>query len=65
MDGELGRIRDARGKGLVPPAFLLDTAITQMEASLKTAREGGGLVEQPFPIAYDYFMLEPQIRLIN
>jgi uncharacterized protein (DUF885 family) len=45
LDGELGRIRDARGKGLVPPAFLIDKAITQMEASLKGAREGGGLVE--------------------
>ena len=45
LDGELGRIRDARSKGLVPPAFLIDKAITQMEASLKGAREGGGLVE--------------------
>ena len=45
LDGELGRIRDARAKGLVPPAFLIDKAITQMEASLKGAREGGGLVE--------------------
>jgi len=45
LDGELGRIRAARGKGLVPPAFLIDKAITQMEASLKGAREGGGLVE--------------------
>ena len=45
LDGELARIQDARGKGLVPPAFLIDKAITQMEASLKGAREGGGLVE--------------------
>ena len=45
LDGELGRMRNARGKGLVPPAFLIDKAITQMEASLKGAREGGGLVE--------------------
>ena len=45
LDGELGRIQDARAKGLVPPAFLLDKAVTQMEASLKGAREGGGLVE--------------------
>jgi uncharacterized protein (DUF885 family) len=45
LDGELGRIRDARGRGLVPPAFLIDKAIPQMEASLKGAREGGGLVE--------------------
>ena len=45
LEGELGRIRDARGKGLVPPAFLIDKAIAQMESSLKGARDGGGLVE--------------------
>ncbi len=45
LDGELGRIRAARGMGLVPPAFLIDTTIGQLEASLKSAREGGGLVE--------------------
>ncbi len=45
LDGELGRIRDARGRGLVPPAFLIDTALTQLEASAKSARQGGGLVE--------------------
>ena len=28
LDGELGRIQAARGKGLVPPAFLIDKAIT-------------------------------------
>ena len=44
LDGELGRIRDARGKGLVPPAFLLDKAIRQMELTLKDAQAGGGLV---------------------
>jgi uncharacterized protein (DUF885 family) len=45
LDGELDRIRAARGKGLVPPAFLIDKAITQLEASLKGARDGGSLVE--------------------
>jgi len=45
LDGELGRIQSARAMGLVPPAFLLDKAIGQMELSLKNAREGGGLVE--------------------
>ena len=45
LDGELGRIKDARARGLVPPAFLIDKAIPQMEASLKGARDGGGLVE--------------------
>jgi uncharacterized protein (DUF885 family) len=45
LDGELGRVQAARAMGLVPPAFLLDTAIGQMELSLKAARQGGGLVE--------------------
>ncbi|MFP5329499.1 MAG: DUF885 domain-containing protein [Alphaproteobacteria bacterium] len=45
LDGELGRIQSARATGLVPPAFLLDKAIKQMEMSIKGAREGGGLVE--------------------
>ncbi|TCJ38280.1 DUF885 family protein [Parafrankia sp. BMG5.11] len=39
LDGELGRIRDARGKGLVPPAFLLDKAIAAMESSIADARK--------------------------
>ena len=45
LAGELERIKDARGKGLVPPAFLLDKADTQMVAVLKSAMEGGPLVE--------------------
>ena len=44
LDGELGRIKEARGKGLVPPAFLLDKAIRQMELTLSDAQAGGGLV---------------------
>ncbi len=39
LDAELARIRDARGKGVVPPAFLLDKAIAQMEASITGAAE--------------------------
>lgn len=39
LDGELERIREARGTGVVPPAFLLDKAIAQMEASLASAAE--------------------------
>src|SRR6185295_8162633 len=31
--------------GLVPPAFLIDKAIAQMDLSVKNAREGGSLVE--------------------
>ena len=43
LDGELGRIRAAREMGLVPPAFLLDKAIRQMEAQLASLRDGGDL----------------------
>lgn len=42
LDGELGRIRDARGKGLVPPGFLLDKAIAAMESSIADARKPDG-----------------------
>ena len=45
LDGELGRIQAARGKGLVPPAFLIDKAIAQMTLSAANARAGGMLVE--------------------
>jgi uncharacterized protein (DUF885 family) len=45
LKGELGRIQSARGAGLVPPAFLIDKAIAQMTLSLKSAREGGTVVE--------------------
>jgi uncharacterized protein (DUF885 family) len=45
LDGELGRIQDARGKGLVPPAFLVDKALEQMRLSVKGTRAGGALVE--------------------
>jgi len=45
LDGELGRIKAARGKGLVPPAFLIDKALSQMRMSAKSARDGGSLVE--------------------
>jgi uncharacterized protein (DUF885 family) len=45
LDNELGRVIMARYKGLIPPAFLIDKALTQLKASAKGAREGGGLVE--------------------
>lgn len=44
LDGELERLRAARGMGVVPPVFLLDKAIAAMEATIKDAREGGSLV---------------------
>jgi uncharacterized protein (DUF885 family) len=45
LDGEVGRIRAARAKGLVPPAFLIDATIKQLGIVLKDAEGGGGLVE--------------------
>ena len=45
LDGELERIRAARGMGVVPPDFLLDKAISQMEATIADARSGGSLVQ--------------------
>ncbi|MXP42716.1 DUF885 family protein [Altererythrobacter soli] len=44
LDGELERIRAARAIGVVPPDFLLDKAISQMEATITDARSGGSLV---------------------
>ena len=45
LDGELERMKAARAKGLVPPAFLIDKAISQLSVSAKNAAEGDGLVE--------------------
>ena len=45
LDGELGRIQAARGKGMVPPSFLIDKALGQIRLSAKNARLGGSLVE--------------------
>jgi uncharacterized protein (DUF885 family) len=46
LDGETGRLRDAAGKGLIAPAFLIEKAIKQMEASIAgLGNKGGGLVE--------------------
>ena len=45
LDGELGRIQAARGKGLVPPSFLIDKALPQIRLSAKNARAGGSMVE--------------------
>ncbi|MCX9146664.1 DUF885 domain-containing protein [Erythrobacter sp. WG] len=39
LDAETARIRDARGQGVVPPAFLLDKAIAQIEVAIKMAGE--------------------------
>ena len=45
LDNELGRVIMARYKGLIPPGFLIDKALTQLKASAKSAHDGGGLVE--------------------
>lgn len=45
LDGELGRIQAARGKGMVPPAFLIDKALTQLGLSATATRGGGALAE--------------------
>jgi uncharacterized protein (DUF885 family) len=45
LDGELGRIQAAREMGLVPPGFLLDKAINQLNLSIGSARQGGSVVE--------------------
>ena len=45
LDNELGRVIAYRYKGLIPPAFLIDTALGTLKQSADGARRGGGLVE--------------------
>lgn len=45
LNGELEQISSARDMGVVPPDFLLDKAIGQMEASITDAASGGSYVE--------------------
>ena len=40
FDGELARIRQARAMGVVPPDFLLDKTIRQMEQTIESAGKG-------------------------
>jgi uncharacterized protein (DUF885 family) len=44
LDGELERLRAARGLGAVPPGFLIDKALDQLALSARNAHEGGPLV---------------------
>ncbi len=44
LDGELERLKSATAMGMIPPDFLLDKAIAQMENSVADARAGGALV---------------------
>ena len=45
LDGELERMRAARGQAVVPPNFLIDKAISQLSLSAKNAHEGGSVVD--------------------
>ncbi len=40
LDGELARMRSARGMGVTPPSFLLDKAMGQMEQTIASAGKG-------------------------
>ena len=45
LDGETERLKAAGGQGLVAPAFLIDKAVKQMEATVAEAKAGGSMVE--------------------
>ncbi len=45
LDGETARIAAARRKGLIPPSFLLDKALGQIDRTIAEAKGGGGLVD--------------------
>lgn len=47
LDGETDRIAEARGMGVVPPDFLLDKTIAQMETNLADATDNGGAYVAP------------------
>ena len=43
LDGELERMKAARGQGLVPPGFLIDKAIEQLTLAARNARTGDSI----------------------
>ncbi|HXG99453.1 MAG TPA: DUF885 family protein [Sphingomicrobium sp.] len=45
LDGELLRLKSAAAMGVIAPSFLIDKATGQLRESIKSARNGGGLVE--------------------
>jgi len=45
LDAELERMKAARGKGLVPPNFLIDKAISQLTLAAQNAHQGKGIVD--------------------
>lgn len=44
LDGETERMRMAAGKGMIPPAFLLEKTAKQLGQTIAGARQGGDLV---------------------
>jgi len=57
LDGETDRIAEARGMGVVPPDFLLDKTIAQMQANILDASNNGGAYVAPLLTAE----LEPAV----
>ena len=47
LDGELDRIKQARAMGVVPPDFLIDKTIAQMEANIADAAAADGAYVAP------------------
>ncbi|OHD09544.1 DUF885 domain-containing protein [Sphingopyxis sp. RIFCSPHIGHO2_12_FULL_65_19] len=45
LDGETERLKAASGEGLIAPAFLIDKAVKQMEATIADAKAGRSMVE--------------------
>src|SRR5439155_18193253 len=45
LDDELARMRTARGKGLVPPNFLIDKALKQLGIAAANTQSGGTIVD--------------------
>jgi uncharacterized protein (DUF885 family) len=45
LDGELERLQAARGRGLVPPAFLIDKTLPPLTMAANAARSGGAMVD--------------------
>ena len=45
LNDELARMKAARAKGLVPPNFLIDKALSQLGISLENTQKGGTIVD--------------------
>jgi uncharacterized protein (DUF885 family) len=45
LDGETERLKAAGAQGMIAPAFLIDKAVKQMEATIADAKDGGSMVE--------------------